>query len=63
MSGQARDQGKISPQDYADLAAAITSLKTILTRINDKELVAGWVSQRAAVFDQQIRAKVAAIHK
>ena len=63
MAGQSKDKGQISQQDYTDLSDAISALKTVLARVNDKQLVAGWTAQRASQITQQINAKVAAIQK
>ena len=63
MAGQAKDKGQISQQDYTDLSDAITPLKAVLARINDKQLVASWSAQRAAAITQQINAKVAAVQR
>jgi len=63
MAGQAKDKGQISQQDYTDLSDAITPLKAVLARIDDKQLVAGWTAQRAATITQQINAKAAAVQK
>lgn len=62
MATQSHNQGKISQQDYTDLTAGVNALKAILARINDKQLVADWVSQRATAITQQINAKVASVH-
>jgi hypothetical protein len=63
MAGQAKDKGQMSQQDYSDLSAAITPLKAVLARVNDKQLVAGWRAQHAAAITQQINTKVAAAQK
>jgi hypothetical protein len=47
----------------ACLSDAITPLKAVLARINDKQLVAGWSAQRAAAMTQQINAKATAAQR
>jgi len=39
MVGPYRDKGQVSQDDYNALASEIADLKTILTRINDADLV------------------------
>ena len=47
MVGPYRDSGQVSQDDYNALTSAISDLKTILTRINDSDLVAKAIAQRA----------------
>ncbi len=52
-------QGKISKIDHDALVAAMTALKAILARINDKELVAEVVADRAKIIEQRIEERIA----
>jgi hypothetical protein len=47
MVGPYRDNGQVSQDDYNALAAAIADLKTILTRINDADLVKAAMTRSA----------------
>jgi len=52
-------QGKISKIDHDALAAAVAALKAILQRINEKELIAQVVADRAKIVEQQIEERIA----
>ena len=52
-------QGKISKIDHDALVAAVAALKAILQRINEKELVAQVVADRAKIVEQQIEERIA----
>ncbi len=53
MAANHREWGKISQQDYNELSAAVTALKTVLGRINDSALVADAIAQNAAAMQQK----------
>ena len=53
MATTAKNQGKISAQDYNDLQTAVNALKAILARINESPLVAAAVAQNAAAIQQK----------
>ena len=52
-------QGKIRKIDHDALVAAVTGLKAILARINEKELVAQVVADRAKAVEQRIADRIA----
>jgi hypothetical protein len=54
-------QGKISKIDHDALVAAVAALKAILQRINEKELVAQVVADRAKIVEQQIEERIASL--
>jgi hypothetical protein len=53
MAATYRDGGRISPQDYSDLDTAVNALKVVLTRVNDRELVADAAAQNATTLQQK----------
>ncbi|HVU46979.1 MAG TPA: hypothetical protein VHD85_12670 [Terracidiphilus sp.] len=55
MASQQREWGKISQQDYNELDAAVNTLKGVLVRINDHELIADAAARNTVA----IRAKLA----
>lgn len=57
MAANHRDQGKISPQNYAALNAAVDALKAVLALIDDGALVADAVAQNAAAIRQRMESK------
>jgi hypothetical protein len=57
MAARQRDKGRISQIDYDALAIAVAALKEILVRINDGDLVAEAISEKAVAIEQQIREK------
>jgi hypothetical protein len=59
MADQFLAQGKISKIDHDALVAAVTALKAILARINEKELVAQVVADRAKMLEQQVQDRIA----
>jgi hypothetical protein len=58
MVSRQREWGKLSQQDFNDLTAAIDTLKSVLTRINDRALVADAAAQNAAVIQQKLGGRV-----
>jgi len=58
MAATHRDQGKISPQDYADLNTAVDALKAVLVRINDSGLVADAAAQKAEAIQLKMGNKI-----
>jgi hypothetical protein len=52
-------QGKISKIDHDALVVAVAALKGILARINEKELVAQVVADRAKLVEQRIEERIA----
>jgi hypothetical protein len=54
-------QGKISKVDHDALVAAITTLKTILAAIKEKELVAQEIADSARVVQQQVQDRINSI--
>jgi hypothetical protein len=52
-------QGKISKIDHDALVATVAALKAILARINEKELVAQVVADRAKAVEQRIADRIA----
>jgi hypothetical protein len=58
MVSRQREWGKLSQQDFNDLSAAIDSLKSVLSRINDRGLVADSFAQNAAVIQQKLGGRV-----
>jgi hypothetical protein len=58
MVSRQREWGKISQQDFNDLTAAIDTLKSVLTRINDRGLVSDASAQNAAVIQQKLGGRV-----
>lgn len=55
MAALQREWGKLTQQDYNDLEAAVNTLKTVLARINDADLVAEAAARNATA----IQAKMA----
>jgi len=47
MAALQREWGKLTQQDYNDLEAAVNTLKIVLARINDSELVAEAAARNA----------------
>jgi hypothetical protein len=58
MVARQREWGKLSQTDFNDLTAAIDTLKAVLTRINDRALVAEAVSQSAVLIQQKLGGRV-----
>ncbi len=54
MALEQRGQGKLSPQNYNDLEAAVNALKVVLARIGDSELVADAAAQNAATIQAKL---------
>ena len=54
MAAGQREWGNLSQQDYNDLDAAVNALKSVLTRINDSELVAKAAAKNAALIQQKL---------
>jgi hypothetical protein len=52
-------QGKISKIDHDALVTAVAALKGILARINEKELVAQVIADRAKMVEQQVQDRIA----
>jgi hypothetical protein len=60
-AAQSRDRGQLTAADYAQLDAAISALKGVLTRINDDQLVAGWAAEKSNTIHAQMAARTAAL--
>jgi hypothetical protein len=58
MVSRQREWGKLSQQDFNDLSSAVDTLKSVLTRINDRGLVADAAAQNAAVIQQKLGGRV-----
>ncbi len=58
MVARQREWGKVSQQDFNDLTTAIDTLKSVLTRINDRALVADAAAQNLAVIQQKLGGRV-----
>jgi hypothetical protein len=54
MAANYRDQGRISPEEYSILDAAVSALKAVLAGINDSQLVADAAAQNAAALQQKL---------
>jgi hypothetical protein len=52
-------RGTVSRIDHDALIAAVSALKVVLDRINDKDLVAQAVADRSKAFQQQMRERLA----
>jgi len=61
MADQFLAQGKITKIDHDALVAAVTGLKAILARINEKELVAQVVADRAKEAEQRMQERIASL--
>jgi hypothetical protein len=53
MAGSQREWGKISQQDFNDLTNAVSALKLVLARINDRGLVAEAAQHNAHAIQQK----------
>jgi hypothetical protein len=49
MAALQREWGKLSQLDYNDLEAAVNTLKTVLVRVKDSELIADAAARNAAL--------------
>jgi hypothetical protein len=58
MVSRQREWGKLSQQDFNDLTSAIDALKAVLTRINDRGLVADAAAQNAVIIQQKLGGRV-----
>ncbi len=58
MVARQREWGKVSQQDFNDLTSAVDTLKSVLTRVNDRGLVADAAAQNAAVIQQKFAGRV-----
>jgi hypothetical protein len=58
MVARQREWGKLSQQDFNDLTSAIDALKAVLTRINDRGLVADAAAQNAVLIQQKLGGRV-----
>jgi hypothetical protein len=58
MVARQREWGKLSQQDFNDLTSAIDALKAVLTRINDRGLVADAAAQNAVLIQQRLGGRV-----
>jgi hypothetical protein len=58
MVARQREWGKLSQQDFNDLTSAIDALKAVLTRINDRGLVADAAAQNAVIIQQKLGGRV-----
>jgi hypothetical protein len=58
MVARQREWGKVSQQDFNDLTTAVDTLKSVLTRVNDRALVADATAQNAAVIQQKSGGRV-----
>jgi hypothetical protein len=58
MAGGFLAQGKINKVDHDALVAAITALKAILSRFNEKDLVAQEMADRAKLIEQRMQERI-----
>jgi len=58
MVSRQREWGKISQSDFNDLNNAVSALKVVLTRINDRALVADAQAQNAAAILQKFGGRI-----
>lgn len=58
MVSRQREWGKLSQQDFNDLTAAVDTLKSVLTRINDRGLVADAATQNSVIIQQKLGGRV-----
>lgn len=58
MVARQREWGKLSQQDFNDLTSAVDTLKAVLTRINDRGLVADAAAQNTVLIQQKLGGRV-----